>query len=251
LARAPESTSIGENFGWRNYFHGGRNDQADDWRPGPEDRIAKTHVSAVYRSQSTNRWHVSITTPVYSNDDQFLGIVGMSIEVGRFVELEPGEDQYSVLIDWRPGQHQGLVLQHPLFAEMLKTKGKISDRFREVRLTAEDLPDGDRRENYVDPFAEEEEGKAYDDWWLAEMAPVEGRDGNTQWVLIVQRRYQSAIGHTLDELKQSLWINGLLTIGVVAAVSAVMWTIVVLALGQPKGMKLAAATASEREVAGG
>ena len=254
LARAPESVSIGQNYGWRNYFHGERSDQPSLWRPSPDEHIRKTHLSAVYRSESTNRWHVAITTPVFQDRDsnQFRGIVGMSIEVGRFVQLEPGKDQYSVLVDWRPGPHQGLVLQHPLFAQFLATQGKIPDRFREVRLKADDLPDASpnsqRREDYVDPFAKEEGGEAFDRWWLAEMAPVEGRAGPTGWILIVQRRYQTTIGQTLRALQRNLWTNGLIAVGVLAAVSSIMWTLVVRALGEPKSLKGAAAATPDTEV---
>ena len=254
LARAPESTSIGKSYGWRTYFHGQRADKLTNWRPSPDDHILKTHLSAVYQSESTNRWQVAIATPVFKDRDpeQFMGVVGMSNEVGSFVQLEPGEDQYSVLVDWRPGHHQGLVLQHPLFVQLLKTEGKIADRFREVRLQADDLPDSQlRREDYVDPFAKEPGGEAFDKWWLAEMAPVEGRVGRTGWILIVQRRYQTAIGHTLRDLQRNLWTNGLIAVGVVAAVSGLMWTFVVRALGNPKAAKRASAATPDSEVSSG
>ena len=253
LARAPESATIGQNYGWRSYFQGEHEDKPSDWRPGPDDHIQKTFLSAVYRSASTNRWHVSITTPVYSDLDetQFLGVVGMSVEAGRFVQFEPGEDQYSVLVDWRPGKHQGLILQHPLFVEQIKSKGKIADQFHEIRFKADQLPDNSqRREDYVDPLGATEAGSEYNRWWLAEMAPVEGRDGNTGWILIVQRRYQTAIGRTLRQLQASLWTNGLIAIGVVAAVSAVMWTIVVRALGGTTRARRASVSV-DREVVSG
>ena len=254
LARAPHGSSIAQNYGWRNYFHGGRKDKPSNWRPGDADHIRKTNLSAVYRSASTNRWHVAITTPIYKDKDasEFIGIVGMSIEPGEFVQLEPGEDQYSALIDWRPGEHQGLVLQHPLFRQLLRTQGKIPDRFREVRLEADDLPDTpERRDNYVDPFALEPEGQDFDRSWLAEMAPVDGRDGNTGWILIVQRRYQTAIGQTLRQLQRNLWTNGLIAVSVVAAVSSIMWILVVRALAAPRRHTVSAADNSDSEVTGG
>jgi eukaryotic-like serine/threonine-protein kinase len=249
LARMPESSTIGQNYGWRSYFWGGPDDKPSTWRPGPTDHVQKTQLSAVYRSASTNRWHVSITGPIYEgkNKDDFMGVLGLSVEAGRFVQLEPGEDQYSVLVDWRAGQHQGLVLQHPLFAEFMKTESKIPDQFYKIRLKAEELPDTpERRENYIDPFGNEEGGKAFDRWWLAEMAPVEGRDGNTGWLLIVQRRYTTAIGRTLGGLRASLWTNGLITLGVVVAVSIIMWTFVVRALNKPTGASLTTRTEERR-----
>jgi serine/threonine protein kinase len=254
LARSPESDSIGQNYGWRSYFQGSNTDKASTWRPGQNDHIRRTHLSAVYRSESTNRWHVAITTPVYKgrDADKFMGIVGMSVEVGRFVQLESGEDQHSVLVDWRPGLHQGLVLQHPLFDQLLKEKGKIPDRFREIRLKAEDLPDNpERREDYIDPFGKEPQGEAFDKWWLAEMAPVENRDGSTGWLLIVQRRYQTAIGKTLGQLSRKLWTNGLIAVGVVATVSVAMWLAVARALGRRDGGITAAVDVAEGEPTSG
>lgn len=254
LARSPESASVGKNYGWRNYFQGGSADQPSRWRPGPDDHIQRTHLSVAYRSQSTNRWHVAITTPVYDNREppQFMGIAGMSVEVGRFVQLEPGEDQYSVLVDWRPGEHQGLILQHPLFDQLLQTQGKIPDAFREIRLKAGDLPETqERREDYLDPFAKLPQGAEFDKWWLAEMAPVESRDGPTGWILIVQRRYQTAIGKTLRQLSHKLWADGLTAVGVVATVSVVMWLAVARALGKRDDGLLSTGNSSEGDPTSG
>jgi serine/threonine protein kinase len=232
LARAPTSPTVGQNFGWRNYFTGDTADHPSSWRPGGEDHITKTHVSSVYRSESTNRWHVAITTPVFEDGqhDKFWGVVGTSVEVGQFVPLASGEDQYPLLIDWRPGVHQGLVLQHPLFDQVLRNEESLPDRFREYRLKPEDLPVGPVAENFVDPLSHDPDGEDFDRRWLAAMAPVKNREGDTGWILIVERSYRSAIGRTLGKLELSLWTNGLIAVAVVAIMSGVLWTIVGRAL---------------------
>ncbi|MEX0978230.1 MAG: serine/threonine protein kinase, partial [Pirellulales bacterium] len=93
LARAPEEKTVGDNYSWRTYFHGGAEDQAADWRAVEGQHIEKTNFSAVYYSQVTDRWTVTISTPVYIDEDEtegakggrrFLGVIGVSANVDRF-----------------------------------------------------------------------------------------------------------------------------------------------------------------------
>jgi hypothetical protein len=55
------------------------------------------------------------------------------------------------------------------------------------------------------------------------MEPVKVRGQDTGWVVIVQEAYQTAIGGTLDRLKQNLLRSGLIALGVVALVMAGLW----------------------------
>jgi hypothetical protein len=235
LARVPQSDTIGRNYGWRNYFTGEDTDRPNTWQPTGEQHIGKTNLSRVYRSQSTNRWNVAISTPVFDDEqlDQFWGIVGLSVEVGRFVNLPPGEEEFSVLVDWRHGAHQGLIMQHPLFDHLMANEGRIPDQFRDYRLKAAELPDTPQtRENFVDPLSRDPLGKSYDKRWLAEMAPVENRDGSTGWLLIVQRSYRATIGTTLAQLARSFWTLGLTAVIVAVGVSALVWVVVIRALSR-------------------
>ena len=89
----PEHATVGNNFGWRTYFHGGSEDFSQTWRPRPDDHITKTNLSAVFYSQVNDRWTVTISTPVIKElEDQeagkFLGVIGLSVDVGRFVAQE-------------------------------------------------------------------------------------------------------------------------------------------------------------------
>ena len=154
-ARVPEGTTIGRNFAWRSYFHGGNADWDESvrlpqakleaiWRPAGPDDEKPIRLSAIFPSQATGQWIVAVSTGVFDGsawDGKFLGVVALTVEVGRFVELEGGKDQFAVLVDRRDGPNQGVVLQHPLFDRLLAERGRLPDRFRNYRVTAGDLPD--------------------------------------------------------------------------------------------------------------
>ncbi|MBI3837851.1 MAG: serine/threonine protein kinase [Planctomycetia bacterium] len=238
LARAPEHATVGDNFSWRTYFHGGDEDYPQDWRAKPNEHITKTNLSAVFYSQLNNRWTVTISTPVETEGDdgregRFLGVVGLAVDVHQFVEIKEGHP-FAVLIDWRPGPNKGLVLQHPLFDKLLNDHQKIPERFQSYKLKKGELPETQaKEENYIDPLAKDPQGKDYNKHWLAKSAPVSIREGNTGWMVIVQESYQGAIGGTLARLKRSLFSSGLLAAALIAVMSTVLWALVIRALGEP------------------
>ncbi|MBN2581165.1 MAG: protein kinase [Pirellulales bacterium] len=227
--RVPEGKTIGRDYAWRSFFHGGPKDLEQKWRPEPGRHITATTLSAVFRSQATSKWIVAISTPVLVEVDgktEFLGIVAMTVEVGRLVELRGrGRDQsFAVLVDDRDGDNKGLILQHPLIDKMLATRGELPDRFNNYRLKADDLPDvKPRQERYRDPLAADPDGGTYNRRWLAQMEPVTVRKENTGWLVIVQEDYNEAIGGTLSSLADRLLQYGLTALVFIAVVMAVLW----------------------------
>jgi len=245
LARAPDTSSIGVNYAWRTYFCGDQVDQRPEWRPKSDEHVKETNLSALFQSAATNRWSVAISTPVQVDppDGKFLGVLAMAVDVDRFVDLQGGDRQFAVLVDWRSGPNKGVILQHPLFDSLVREHGKLPDRIHKYRLEANQLPDDkERRENYVDPLARDEEGAAFRRNWLAEMAPVGIREGNTGWVVIVQESYQAAIGRTLDRLKSSLMSSGLLAVGLIAGLSTLMWVLVLRVIDDPAKHRIVSAS---------
>ncbi len=238
LARAPEHATVGDNFAWRTYFHGGEEDYPHSWRPGPKDHIEKTNLSAVFYSSVSERWTVTISTPVVkelddSDDGQFLGVIALSVEVGRFV-AQKGTRPFAVLVDWRSGPNKGLILQHPLFDKLAEEDKEVPERFREYRLKDGELPDTDAtEEDYLDPLAKDPEGHEYDKHWLAKSASVSIRDGNTGWMVIVQEPYDGVIGRSLERLKQTLFTSSMIAAGLIAVLSAVLWALVLRTLREP------------------
>jgi len=243
LARAPEHSTVGDNFSWRTYFHGGNEDYAEDWRAKPNEHITKPNLSSVFFSQVNDRWMVTISTPVYKEeaeedtnetDRRFLGVIGLSVDVRQFVKQESNRP-FVALVDWRPGDNKGLILQHPLFDKLLADHKQVPDRFPTYRLKdGSELPDSPaKRENYIDPLAKDPQGKEYDKHWLAAAARVSIRDGQTGWIVIVQESYEGAIGGALAKLKQSLFAGSLVAALLIVVLSAVLWALVVRALAEP------------------
>ena len=229
VARSPQGRTIGKNYAWRSFFHGGPSDRDELWRPGPNEHISKTQFSAVFRSQATSRWIIAIATPIFddSPSKRFLGVVGRTAEVGRFINFPGTDRQFAVLIDYREGKNQGLVLQHPLLDAML-AQGELPDRFKTYRLSSDGLPDTrERRSHYVDPMGADAEGDAYNQQWLAEMEPVLVRGEKTGWLVIVQEAYGAAIGSALSQLRAELVRYGLVALGFFAIVMAGLWIVVV------------------------
>jgi len=198
--RVPESLTIGKNFAWRSYFHRGPNDLAPTWRPRSGEHLHETTLSAVFRSQATQRWIVAVSAPVFDPDDEqrFLGVLAMTAEVGRFVELSSGHDQFAVLVDRRSGSHQGVILQHPLYDQLLAREGKLPDHFQNYRLQEDNLPDDqhpDLQQDYQDPLAADPAGRAFRRHWLARTEPVVVRGRPTGWVIVVQQAHDTARAH--------------------------------------------------------
>jgi eukaryotic-like serine/threonine-protein kinase len=230
-ARVPEGTTIGKNFAWRSYFHGGPSDLAESWRPAAKEHLARTTLSDVFRSQATQGWIVAISAPVFDETPrrEFLGVVAMTIKVGDFVQFDQGENQFAVLVDNRPGDHSGVVLQHPLFDKLFATQKILPDHFKNYRVSADDLPVSDRpdrQEHYADPLAVDAQGGYYSQRWLARMEPVVVRGKDTGWIVIVQEAYDTAIGATLRQLGSGLIRSGLIALGLIALVMAGLWGMV-------------------------
>jgi serine/threonine protein kinase/class 3 adenylate cyclase len=125
VARSPPSdTSRGEDYSFRDYFHGQGKDFDPD-KPLPPDLrpVAEPHLSAVYRSSTTKRLKVAFSVPIENGRSgaarKTVGVLAMSVDLGEFNVLErdlpPGQEV--VLIDLRESAidgppRRGLILHH-------------------------------------------------------------------------------------------------------------------------------------------
>jgi serine/threonine protein kinase len=244
IARWPGSQTTGRNFAWRSYFHGGKADQREQWRPGPDEHVKDTQLSAPYKSQSSNRWVVAATTPIYYRDandrQQFLGVVGSSIEIGeQIIKLPPESSQFAVLIDARDKDRPGLVLQHPLFETAQQyEKNRLPERLAEYHIAVDQLPDAKNGDaHYRDPLGDDKEGEDYRQRFLAAQAAIEVRGDPSGWIVVVQESFDEAIGGTLDGLRSKLMTSGQIAIGVIAVVILGLWWMVVRMSDKPARWK--------------
>jgi serine/threonine protein kinase len=242
--RLPKPTTVGMNFAWRSFFHGGDRDHEPTWRPsGDDDVVRQTQTSAVFQSFASGAWIVAVTTPVRdpSQGGKFLGVVALTVRVNKFVQLEKGsENLFAVLVDRRTGDDRGLAIrQHPLFdtlalAQPVAEYRKTLEGFQEIRLTSNELPNVEMRtRDYHDPLASHPLGADYDRRWLAAMEPVRIRGQETGWSVIVQESYDSAIGSTLTRLRSSLIAYGFAAMAMVMLVLVGLWGLAYRLLHEP------------------
>jgi serine/threonine protein kinase/class 3 adenylate cyclase len=122
VARSPRSdASGGESFAHRDYFHG----QGKELPPETKglQPITSPHLSAVYRSTSTQRLKVAFSVPIENGkrgkERQVVGVLAMSVDLGEFSVLENNlpKGHEVVLVDLRESTladppRRGLILHH-------------------------------------------------------------------------------------------------------------------------------------------
>lgn len=174
--------------------------------------VTKTGFSSVFLDPVTNVWSVAIYTPVFSaeEDPVFLGILFMSVDIGNFINMEETDSHFAVLVDERPGKTQGLILEHPIYNQLIKKGTRIPDSFLspEFRVTEKIIPDtNEKMRSYRDPLAKSPhaEGK-YAERWLAASADVHlGFPDGGNWMIITQKSYDKTIGSIFSSLEAHFW----------------------------------------------
>jgi hypothetical protein len=249
------SRSIGRNLAFRAYFHGGPRDLPRDTRVSDQVKpITETHLSAVFQSTTTRKWKIAVATPVVQtvNDrEEIVGLFVITINLGDFEFFEHVQkdqhDRFAVLVDGRPGdldgrphESMGLILQHPLFDEILGSGKPLPESFRSRRapLTSKgELPTA----RYEDPLAADELGANYRKPWVASAVPVRLNDVDPNakpsgLVVLVQENYLAII-RPVRELGARLVREGILAITVVMLVTALLWYAVLRYIREPRAIR--------------
>ena len=92
IARGPPADTIGRNYAWRTYMHGGDRDfrdLAEYLNKGDGARIEDTHISADFYTTITHRWVIAVSTPVKSSSGEVLGVVSVMLNIPQ----APNESQ--------------------------------------------------------------------------------------------------------------------------------------------------------------
>lgn len=238
---SPAHPIVGENFAYRNYFHGGPKHLDEDARP--KTTVADTQLSAVFRSTATNQWKVAISTPILERG-QVLGVLAMTVELGNIVDFPSSRDQRDQcawLVDGREGADQGIVLQHPLLDQLVhraadetEGAGGIPSRMLDYRVeTAKYLQNSGGL--FRDPFADDPLGTAFNGEWIADAAEVEiprvDLQGKVQslrtgLLIVVQSRLTATLAPAY-QLADRLTRNGLAAFAGFVIISTTLGCIVV------------------------
>ena len=238
VVRVPSSETIGHNYAWRSFFHGGPADLPRGQRPPPGTYLQRPQLSAVFQSEAHDQWIVAVAAPVFEESGQekkFLGVLALTVRVGRFLELESGQDRFArsqraILVDERPGDHEGVILQHPLFERIENLAGIDFGRYRIPRELLPDSPE--KGLDFSDPLAglyEELGIELPARRWLAQAAPVRVWGEPVGWWVVVEEaydHYEGTIGWTMGRLQRGLMYYGLLGAGSVLVVFGAVWVLV-------------------------
>ena len=227
IARVPEQVStstVGRCYAWRSYFHGGATDLRPSERQTPGTHITQSGPSAAYQSEATGIWNVAISSPIWdaNEKDTFLGIGGLTVGVGDLVEPveADGTAQFAVLVEMPTANLPGHILNHPIMEDAGAANPDESDSARQLLIKEDQFPATlARKASYEDPVGIV--APKYQGRWLAETAGVQLR--GTDWVVIVQESYDTAIGSTLRDLKAGLIAYGWSALVMVALVVLGLW----------------------------
>ena len=174
--------SLQKRYPYRDYFHG----QGDDFVEGPPLRAA--HVSVAMESTNDGYLGVVFSTPIRSDSDQSpLGVLGMSIELGQFADLNIPlpEGQKVLLVDSRKyymksrdanhprgARGEGLVLHHEGLGHLRGSSRlpHLDNATLEYLLDA--AADGQVAQNLLPASYRDPVDSTDDRAWLAAFAPV-------------------------------------------------------------------------------
>ena len=190
------SQSVGKNFAYRTYFHGGPNDQANKQiRPPEVSHIESAHLSAAFQSTTTRTWKIGISTPIFEHPDgtgEFAGVLVFTVRIGGFEFLgqeQPQQagnqpqplDRFAVLIDGRRGDDAGVILQHPLqTGDSDDPDAPIQDT-RQFEVSREQLNRiaKDWNYRYRDPLSAADQSHTQQETWIAAIERVRLSASNT------------------------------------------------------------------------
>ena len=238
VARSPVSDTIGKNWAFRDYFHGLGRELPRNSPPGSIRPIVQPHRSVVFPSQATRTRLVAFSVPIWSmgTDRKVVGVLGMTVELGRFGELQPTsgstERQIAVLVDGREDWtgHKGLVLQHPHLSELLRSNQPLppyrldEEHIRTIEVLRQTLASGQPLplELLFDAHYRDPVRGSYGGEWLLTMRPVLARGSDTGWVVLVPERLTD-ITAPVSELGQTLLRIGMIGLSLMAAVWLLLW----------------------------
>jgi serine/threonine protein kinase len=215
FASEPPTSPIGENFAYRSYFSGQSRDLSLSTPRLNIQRTATSHLSVPFRSTTTNRWKIAVSTPVsvkekIDNVEKINeGVLVLTINIGDLELLATGPKSglegskvgdpsdslnqftgFAVLVDGHEGDREGTILQHPFFTQMTNPDGSTTDlQFQIDEATLKRLKDtGTYR--YIDPVSEDPQGKNFAGEWIAAMEKVEiARRGSDE----IERRQSTSL----------------------------------------------------------
>ncbi len=248
--------TLGDNFAWRDYFHGRGLDYPRDTVPADIQPLSEPHVSLAYKSTTTGRQTVALSIPVRNAEGRVIGVFARTAHLGDLQSRLRGRmtgkgtaavERVIALAEIRNNSEVRL-LDHPcLTEEFLRTAEQNSadgELFQQLKLdpaiAAQVADDAGRPETgevrlpfYADPIGRltvPAAGK-WSGEWMAALSPVK----RTSWMVIVQERRDGVL-QPVQNMAATAGRQARLAVSIAVAVVAIVWLFVFRAFnrsGQP------------------
>ena len=178
----------------------------------------------------------------------------MTLELGDIERFERTKSHFAVLVDGREGDHQGVILQHPLYDELIQEHHgdptRISELIAELSQHQVNISQLDAlsSEVYVDPLSESRHGRDYAGEWIVGVEPVSllpkaninGQDTvNSGLVVLVQEAYTPSVA-PVDNLGSRMLREGINGLVAFVAVFLGLWLFVYNLLRESRRLNRAA-----------
>jgi hypothetical protein len=262
--------TLGDNFAWRDYFHGRGLDYPRDSVPADIQPLSTPHVSLAYKSTTTGRQTVALSVPVRSSDGRVIGVFARTAHLGDLQSRLRGQitsrgtagiERVIALAEIRNGSEIRL-LDHPCLTEEFlraaEQNSGDSELFQQLTLdasiaaqvtTESATPTPGETSSTAPPFtsvANEIRLPVYSDpigrliapaanrWsgdWMAALSPVK----RTSWMVIVQERRDGVL-QPVQSMAATASRQAWLAVSIAAVVVAAVWLLVFRAFnrsGQP------------------
>lgn len=214
------SETMGENYSFRDYFHGRGADYPKGKVPADVKPIAAPYISHPYQSEKDRKYKLAVSVPLIDpKTQQVVAVLGRSMRLGTLLDTFKAEIEQTTgdRVERTIALYHGTIktggeetrefklLDHPWLGtpggEMLHavteaplklsdaTAGRLTQLLeRRGAEEAQDAVNNDRVERFLDPVAEFDP-QDYGGEWLAAFSPV----GRQNWVAVVQERRDSTL----------------------------------------------------------
>jgi eukaryotic-like serine/threonine-protein kinase len=267
--------STGRNFAYRAYFHGGDDDFDASTSVSQISPHRDTRLSPAFRSSATGIWKVAVSTPVYTQSPRLSDPIPDAIFVattnlGGFDLMRPGTkerpgskeqvdndiatipsaqklpdaqkderkklNQVAMLVDARPGERQGTIIQHPMLnilAERKNTGNEGSSVTSDEEASAVDpkalnaLIAG-QDIDFQDPMGSVPGGEDFQGLWIAAVESVslpqtrlpEAKQQQKQSDLsvLVQYRWTEVIAPVGELVNKLMWYGAAALLGILVVI---------------------------------
>jgi len=249
--------TLDQTFTHRDYFHG----MGKDLTPGIRaPALTKHHLSVVFRSTATDKLLVGFSAPIAAlpthTDSNPVGVMVMTVEVGKLAELRYANHQIVALMDTRPeavSQKRGLIVEHPELHKASPPPRQalhfVSDevvqqgvKLREARLASPEqfvFRELNFMPEYDDPLHLNKKVR-----WMLSMEPIITDVGSkyprydTGLVVMVQEPQEQAF-HAVNHLRKHLFRLGWRALLIVTVVILALWGFVLALFSDSSRARLA------------